>query len=260
MVKNLKEGGTFLLNCAWSDEDLDRHLPASMKRALYAKKAKFYTITATAIARSIGLGNRTNTILQAAFFKLLGIIPVEEAVKAMKEAIYKTYFIKKGQAVVDKNYASIDHGINELHSVTIPENWKDAQDAPKQDKAPAFIKEVVNVMNRQEGEVLPVSTMTKYGLEDGTWPAGTTKYEKRGAAVEVPEWQTANCIQCNQCAFVRSSLMQRNWPLLLPVLQRRKPSVQPLLPTNIACRSLRLTARAAGAASMSAQPRKKLSS
>ena len=202
MVKNLKEGGTFLLNCAWSDEDLDRHLPASMKRALYAKKAKFYTINATAIARSIGLGNRTNTILQAAFFKLLGIIPVEEAVKAMKEAIYKTYFIKKGQAVVDKNYASIDHGINELHSVTIPENWKDAQDAPKQDKAPAFIKEVVNVMNRQEGEVLPVSTMTKYGLEDGTWPAGTTKYEKRGAAVEVPEWQTANCIQCNQCALV----------------------------------------------------------
>lgn len=185
----------------------------------------------------------------------------------MKEAIYKTYFIKKGQAVVDKNYASIDHGINELHSVTIPENWKDAQDAPKQDKAPAFIKEVVNVMNRQEGEVLPVSTMTKYGLEDGTWPAGTTKYEKRGAAVEVPEWQTANCIQCNQCALVcphaaiRPILVDAKELAAAPAgLQRRKPSVQPLLPTNIACRSLRLTARAAGAASMSAQPRKKLSS
>ncbi len=202
MVKNLKEGGTFLLNCSWNHEELETHLPASMKRSLAEKKARFYTIDATAIARSIGLGNRTNTILQAAFFKLLGVIPIEQAVTAMKKAIYDTYFKKKGQAVVDKNYASIEHGINELHEIAIPASWRTASDAPKEDKAPAFIKEVVEVMNRQEGETLPVSTMTKYGLEDGTWPAGTTKYEKRGAAVDVPEWQMANCIQCNLCSLV----------------------------------------------------------
>ena len=202
MLQNLKEGGTFLLNCSWDEKALETHLPASMKRSLAAKKAQFYTIDATAIARSIGLGNRTNTILQASFFKLLGIIPIEQAEKAMKEAIYNTYFKKKGQAVVDKNWASIEHGIQELKKIQIPASWATAEDRPAEDKAPAFIQEVVEVMNRQEGNSLPVSTMTKYGLEDGTWPAGTTKYEKRGAAVDVPEWQMANCIQCNLCSLV----------------------------------------------------------
>ena len=202
MVSNLKPGGTFLLNCSWDEKGLETHLPASMKRALAAKKAQLYTIDATDIARSIGLGNRTNTILQAAFFKLLGIIPIDQAEKAMKDAIYKTYFKKKGQAVVDKNYASIEHGINELKKIEIPASWATAEDKPVEDKAPAFIQEVAEVMNRQEGNSLPVSTMTKYGLEDGTWPAGTTKYEKRGAAVDVPEWQLENCIQCNLCSLV----------------------------------------------------------
>ena len=202
MVKNLKEGGTFLLNCQWDMEGLEKNLPASMKRALAAKKAKFYTINAIDIARGLGLGNRTNTILQAAFFKLTGVIPVETAVAEMKEAIYKTYYKKKGQAVVDMNNASIDGGLSQLNEIQIPDSWLDAQDSQAESTAPAFIQDVVSVMNRQEGDALPVSTMVKYGLEDGTWPAGTSKYEKRGAAVEVPEWDAAKCIQCNQCSLV----------------------------------------------------------
>ena len=202
MVRNLKEGGTFLLNCPWDEAGLEQNLPASMKRALAEKHARFYTIDAIGIARKLGLGSRTNTVLQAAFFALTGVIPIDQAVAEMKDAIYKTYYKKKGQAVVDMNCASIDHGINELHEVQIPERWLDAQDEPKADTAPAFIQDVVAVMNRQEGERLPVSAMVKYGLEDGTWPAGTSKYEKRGAAVEVPAWDAAKCIQCNQCSLV----------------------------------------------------------
>ena len=202
MVRNLKEGGTFLLNCPWDEAGLEQNLPASMKRALAEKHARFYTIDAIGIARKLGLGSRTNTVLQASFFALTGVIPIDQAVAEMKDAIYKTYYKKKGQAVVDMNCASIDHGINELHEVQIPERWLDAQDEPKADTAPAFIQDVVEVMNRQEGERLPVSAMVKYGLEDGTWPAGTSQYEKRGAAVEVPAWDAAKCIQCNQCSLV----------------------------------------------------------
>ena len=202
MVRNLKEGGTFLLNCPWDEAGLEQNLPASMKRALAEKHARFYTIDAIGIARKLGLGSRTNTVLQAAFFALTGVIPIDQAVAEMKDAIYKTYYKKKGQAVVDMNCASIDHGINEFHEVQIPERWLDAQDEPKADTAPAFIQDVVAVMNRQEGERLPVSAMVKYGLEDGTWPAGTSQYEKRGAAVEVPAWDAAKCIQCNQCSLV----------------------------------------------------------
>ncbi|WP_207647979.1 pyruvate:ferredoxin (flavodoxin) oxidoreductase [Eubacterium barkeri] len=202
MVKNLKDGGTFLLNCGWDTEGLEANLPASMKRALAQKKAKLYTIDAISIARSLGLGNRTNTILQASFFKLSGVIPIDQAVAEMKDAIYKSYFKKKGQKVVDLNNASIDYGINELHAVDIPESWLTAEDAPVEKNVPAFIKEIVEPMNRQEGDVLTVAQMTKYGLEDGTWPAATSKYEKRGAAVEVPAWDMDQCIQCNQCALV----------------------------------------------------------
>ena len=202
MVRNLKEGGTFLLNCPWDEAGLEQNLPASMKRALAEKLARFYTIDAIGIARKLGLGSRTNTVLQAAFFALTGVIPIDQAVAEMKDAIYQTYYKKKGQAVVDMNCASIDHGLNELHQVQIPESWLSAQDEPKADTAPAFIQDVVAVMNRQEGERLPVSAMVKYGLEDGTWPAGTSQYEKRGAAVEVPAWDAAKCIQCNQCSLV----------------------------------------------------------
>ena len=202
MVKNLKEGGVFLLNCAWDAEGLEKNLPAAMKRALAEKKAKFYTIDAIRIARELGLGSRTNTILQAAFFKLANVIPLEQAVAEMKDAIYKTYYKKKGQAVVDMNNASIEHGINELVEIAIPAAWLQAKDEPVERKAPDFIREVVDVMNRQEGDSLPVSVMKKYGLEDGTWHAGSTKYEKRGAAVDVPQWDMTKCIQCNQCSLV----------------------------------------------------------
>ncbi|MBQ3104059.1 MAG: pyruvate:ferredoxin (flavodoxin) oxidoreductase [Oscillospiraceae bacterium] len=202
MVRNLKEGGTFLLNCQWNAEELEENLPASMKRALAAKKARFYTINAIDIARGLGLGNRTNTILQAAFFKLTGVIDMKTAVAEMKDAIYKTYYKKKGQAVVDMNNASIDGGINSLVEISIPAHWANAQDIPCEKTAPAFIEEVVAVMNRQEGDSLPVSTMKKFGLEDGTWPAGTSKFEKRGAAMEVPVWDAQKCLQCNQCALV----------------------------------------------------------
>ncbi len=202
MVKTLKDGGTFLLNCIWNDEELDKNLPASMKRALAEKHANLYTIDATHIALGLGLGNRTNTILQAAFFKLTGVIPIDQAVTEMKEAIYKSYYKKKGQKVVDMNNASIEHGINELHKVEIPASWLTAEDEVVEMDAPDFVKEVSSVMNRQEGDSLPVSTVMKYGLEDGTWPAGTTKYEKRGAAVSVPVWNKDACIQCNQCSYV----------------------------------------------------------
>ena len=202
MVKNMKEGGVFLLNCPWDAEGLEKNLPASMKRTLAEKKAKFYTIDAIRIARELGLGSRTNTILQATFFKLAKVIPLEQAVAEMKDAIYKTYYKKKGQAVVDMNNASIEHGINELVEVPIPVAWASAKDTPVERKAPDFIREVVDVMNRQEGDSLPVSVMKKYGLEDGTWHAGSTKYEKRGAAVDVPRWDMTKCIQCNQCSLV----------------------------------------------------------
>ena len=202
MVKNLKEGGVFLLNCAWDTDGLEKNLPGAMKRALAEKKARFYTIDAIKIARGLGLGNRTNTILQAAFFKLANVIPLDQAVTEMKDAIYKTYYKKKGQAVVDMNNASIEHGINELNEITIPASWLEAKDEPVERKAPDFIREVVDVMNRQEGDSLPVSIMKKYGLEDGTWHAGSTKYEKRGAAVDVPQWDMTKCIQCNQCSLV----------------------------------------------------------
>lgn len=202
MVHNLKDGGTFLLNCGWDMEGLEKNLPASMKRSLAEKHAKLYTIDAISIARDLGLRNRTNTILQASFFKLSGVIPIEKAVTEMKDAIYKSYFKKKGQAIVDMNNASIEHGINELNEIQIPESWLTAQDEPIEKNVPEFIKEIVEPMNRQEGDVLTVSQMVKYGLEDGTWPAATSKYEKRGAAVEVPQWEAEKCIQCNQCSLV----------------------------------------------------------
>ncbi|NLC84548.1 MAG: pyruvate:ferredoxin (flavodoxin) oxidoreductase [Ruminococcaceae bacterium] len=201
MLNDLKEGGIFLLNCAWNKADLEKHLPASMKRTLAARKASFYTINATEIALKLGLNNRTNTILQAAFFKLTDIIPLDQAVKEMEEAISSTYS-KKGQAIVDMNIASIKYGISELRKVDIPESWLTTEDAPSELSLPPFIQEVVVPMNRQTGDSLPVSVMKKYGLEDGTWPAGTTRFEKRGTAVNVPVWQQATCIQCNQCALV----------------------------------------------------------
>ncbi len=201
LVKDLKQGGIFLLNCGWSNEDLDKRLPAEMKKMLALKKAQFYTIDATSIAKELGMGGRINTILQAAFFKLVDIIPLDEAVDYMKQAIYKSYYAKGGQNVVDINNAAVDYGISHIKRVEIPKEWANSEAVKKEDEqVPDFIKNVVSVMNRQEGDSLPVSTFV--GMEDGSFPPGTTAYEKRGVAVDVPEWDMDKCIQCNQCAYV----------------------------------------------------------
>lgn len=202
MIKDLKEGGTFLLNCTWDEKGLEKNLPGKMKRTLAKKKARLYTINAIDIAQRLGLGSRTNTILQAAFFRLANIIPMEQAVEEMKNAIYHTYYIRKGQDVVDLNYASIEYGIKELREVEIPSHWLTEQDSITMEEADDFIREVAAPMNRQEGDAIPVSLIKKYGLEDGTWPGGTTQYEKRGIATTVPAWNIETCVQCNRCSLV----------------------------------------------------------
>ncbi len=200
LLKGLKKGGSFVLNCIWNQEELNTHLPASMKRYMAKNDINFYTINATEIANQIGLGNRINMVMQAAFFKLANVIEVEQAVAYLKEAVEHSYG-KKGQKIVDMNNAAIDRGITDLVKVEIPADWAEAKDEAKENAdIPEFIEEVLIPMNRQEGDDLPVSAFT--GREDGTFPAGTAAYEKRGVAVNVPQWKIENCIQCNQCSFV----------------------------------------------------------
>ncbi|NLT48048.1 MAG: pyruvate:ferredoxin (flavodoxin) oxidoreductase, partial [Clostridiales bacterium] len=200
LLKGLRKGGTFLLNCLWNEKELDEYLPADIKRYLAKNEIKFYTINATKIAEDIGLGNRINMVMQSAFFKLAQVIPVEEAVAYLKEAVEHSYG-KKGANIVAMNNAAIDKGIEELKKVNVPAEWANAEDAnSKSEKVPEFIEEVLIPMNRQEGDELPVSAFV--GREDGTFPSGTAAYEKRGVAVNVPEWIPENCIQCNQCSFV----------------------------------------------------------
>jgi len=200
MLSVLKPGGTFLLNTGWTAEELDTMLPANVKRFIAKNKIKFYTIDAVEKAVEIGLGGRINTICQAAFFKLANIIPVDDAVDFMKKAAYKSYG-KKGDDIVNMNYAAIDAGVGAVVEVKVPAAWADAKDVVVEKKAvPAFIRDVVEVMNAQEGDKLPVSAFT--GREDGTFPQGTSQYEKRGIAVEIPIWDSAKCIQCNQCSLV----------------------------------------------------------
>ncbi|MCI8399995.1 MAG: pyruvate:ferredoxin (flavodoxin) oxidoreductase [Oscillibacter sp.] len=202
VTADLKEGGTFLLNCQWSDEELEKHLPGSLKRGLANKNAKLYTIDASDIAMRLGLGNRTNSVLQAAFFKLADIIPMDVAVTAMKDAIEKTYLVKAGQKVVDMNCAAVDEGVSALHEVQIPESWKNAPVESKDDGTHDFLHDVFKPLDQMQGDKLPVSTFQKYGTVDGTWPNGTSKHDKRADAILVPEWTAENCIQCNQCAYV----------------------------------------------------------
>lgn len=201
LLKGLKEGGNFVLNCMWTGDEVEANLPAAMKRYLYEKKINFYTIDATSIAEEIGLGNRINMVMQSAFFKLANVIPVEDAVKYLKEANVKSYG-SKGEKIVAMNDKAVDAGIEKLVKFEIPESFKDAKDASEGagEELPRFIKDILIPMNRQEGDNLPVSTFV--GAEDGTFEAGSAAYEKRGIAVTVPEWQAANCIQCNQCSFV----------------------------------------------------------
>jgi len=200
MLSALKPGGTFLLNTQWTPEELEENLPGEMKRYIANNGIKFYTIDAVAKAREIGLGGRINTICQAAFFKLSGIIPVDEAVDYMKKAALKSYG-KKGDDIVQMNYKAIDAGVEAVVEITVPESWKTAPDKAKEERnVPEFIEKICDVMNAQKGDTLPVSAFV--GREDGTFPQGTSQYEKRGIAVDIPVWDSTKCIQCNQCSLV----------------------------------------------------------
>jgi len=200
MLRGIKQGGTFLLNSTWNAEETKNHFPDEMKKTLAEKKIKCYIINATKIADEIGLGNRTNTIMQSAFFKISNVIPYDSAVEEMKKAIVKT-FGRKGEDIVNMNKAAVERG-GDAEEVIIPAEWKNIEIKAKTDdrNIPDFIKNVVEPINAQKGDDLPVSAFI--GREDGTFPAGTTAYEKRGIAVTVPEWIADNCIQCNQCAYV----------------------------------------------------------
>jgi pyruvate-ferredoxin/flavodoxin oxidoreductase len=206
MVEELNPGGTFLLNCQWNAEELDEHLPAKVKRFIAKNDIKFYTIDGISIGREIGLGGRINTVLQAAFFKLTKIIPVDDAVKFMKDAATASYG-RKGEKIVAMNHAAIDRGIVGAKKVNVPAEWAKAVDEPKEVTVEGdrkdlvdFVKNILIPVNAQQGDKLPVSTFT--GMADGTFPQGSAAYEKRGIAVDVPEWHPENCIQCNFCSYV----------------------------------------------------------
>ena len=200
VLDGLKKNGTFLLNTIWTPEEVAEHLPASYKRFLAENNIKFYTLNAVKIAQEVGLGGRINMIMQSVFFKLANIIPVEDAVKYLKDAVVTSYG-KKGEKVVNMNHAAIDKGIDAIVEITVPAEWANAKDEVVEAKeVPAFIKNIVEPMNRLEGDKLPVSAFN--GMEDGTFEPGTAAYEKRGIGINIPEWIADNCIQCNQCAYV----------------------------------------------------------
>lgn len=199
VMRGLRQNGTFLLNTVWTDEELANHLPNKVKRYMAQKNISVYYINATQIAMQIGLGNRTNTILQSAFFRITQVIPVDLAIEQMKKFIVKSYG-NKGEDVVNKNYAAVDRG-GEYKQLTVDKSWANLLDEEAVgNNDPAFVNEVVRPINAQDGDLLPVSTFK--GIADGTWLQGTAQYEKRGVAAFVPEWIPENCIQCNKCAYV----------------------------------------------------------
>ena len=207
MTKDVKNGGTFLLNTGWTAEELNERLPANVKRDLANKNVNFYTVDGVKIARELGLGNRFSMVLQAAFFKLANIIPIDEAVAYMKDAVVKS-FSKKGDDIVRMNQSAIDLGIANLVKIDVPAEWANASDdactgsakADDGDMLARFEKEILTPVNAQKGDDLPVSTFVKEA--DGTFPQGLAAFEKRGIAVDVPEWNPENCIQCNFCSYV----------------------------------------------------------
>lgn len=213
LVTDLKEGGSLLLACDWKAGELDKHLPAQMRKAIAEKKINLYIIDSVAIAAKLGLGNRTNTVLQSAFFKIADIIPAEDASRYMKEAILKTYG-RKGEAVVNMNYAAVDAGVEGLVKVDVPESWAslNVPAAAEETEKPKFIREILEPVNHMEGDRIPVSAFYEEHA-DGTMPQGTSKYEKRGIAVKVPSWDPEKCIQCNQCSYVCPHAVIR--PMLL---------------------------------------------
>ena len=207
MVQDVKDGGTFLINCQWSDEELDKHLPAESKKYIADHNIKVYTVDAVDIATKIGLGKRTSTVLQSAFFKLAGVLPAEEAIKYMKEKVVAK-FSKKGQDIVDMNCQAIDQGAGALHEVKIPDSWKNpAADAAKpalkgEKKTVEMVEKLMNPIALMDGDNLPVSAFKD--IADGQFQLGASAYEKRGTAVMIPAWNSETCVQCNSCAFVCS--------------------------------------------------------
>ncbi len=206
MVRDVKPGGTFLINCQWSDADLEKHMPAEAKRYIAANNIQVYTLDAIDLAARIGMGKRTNTILQSAFFSLAKVMPQEEAIQYMKDAATHSY-LKKGQDVVDMNHKAIDMGATAFHKFEVPASWKDAKDETVAEHVEGnaatvkMVKEIMEPVGRMDGDSLPVSAFAN-GHEDGTFCQGASAYEKRGVAVSVPEWDQTKCIQCNQCSYV----------------------------------------------------------
>ena len=204
VLDGIKKGGKFVLNTIWSPEEVDEKLPANLKRYIANNDIEFYIINAVKIAQEVGLGGRINMIMQSAFFKVANIIPVEDAIKYLKEAVVNTYS-KKGEKIVNMNHAAIDAGLDAIVKIDVPDSWKDAKEDGKIEEnmnVPDFIKNICEPMNKLEGNKLPVSAFVNADMTDGTFMSGTTAYEKRGIAVNVPEWIPENCIQCNQCSYV----------------------------------------------------------
>ncbi len=200
LLDGLREGGTFVLNCVWNEEELERELPNSLKKALADKKASFYIINANAVAEEIGLGNRINMIMQSVFFKLANVIPVDDAIAYLKESVVDAYGVK-GENIVKMNHLAIDKGLDMVKKVDVPAEWSSLVPETKESgDVPEFIRDVLIPITAHKGDTLPVSTFKD--IPNGEFPAGTAAYEKRGVAAQVPEWQAENCIQCNQCSFV----------------------------------------------------------
>lgn len=198
LLEGIKQGGTFVLNCPWSVEEMENKLPNSLKKTIAEKKLKFFTIDAVKIAENIGLGGRINMVMQTVFFKLSKVLPFDDAITYLKEAVEETYG-KKGKDVVEMNWKAIDATLENINQIHYPDSWVNLKpETKKENDEPEFIKKVMRPMLAQQGDKLPVSVFTPGGI----FPMGTTKYEKRGVAINVPEWQIDKCIQCNQCAMV----------------------------------------------------------
>ena len=239
IVDELVPGGTFLLNCSWKPDELDAHIPASVRRAIAQKQLKFYIIDANKIAQELGLGNHTNTVLQASFFALMQVIPTEEALEMIKAATRKTYFAK-GDDVVERNVAAIDAGARGIVEVCVPEAWATAEEpaAAPAEAVPAVVDRLLKPINKQKGDDLPVSAFKDY--EDGHIDMGLTAFEKRGIALKVPVWDATKCIQCNKCALVCPHAVIRPY-LLNDEEKANAPESYVTIPANGAAKGLHFT-------------------
>lgn len=219
LVKNLKEGGIFLLNTIWSEEELEEHIPNYLLKEIADKNIKFYTVNASKIAQEVGLGHRTNMVIQTAFFILSEVLPIDDAIKYLKDSIEKSYGMK-GQDIVDMNNKAVDRASEELQEIKVKEEWKNLKDdrEDENENEPDFIKNMVKPIINLKEDDLPVSTYLPY--DDGQYMAGTSRYEKRGIALFVPEWNIDNCIQCNQCSYICPHATIR--PFLLDEEQKKK--------------------------------------